>query len=77
MFEALLVAAVVVGVLACPVMMLLGRRGIGPGCALMNCAPKQADELGELRQREREVASRIAELEAAERPAPVSSRSAD
>ena len=77
MFEAFLVTAVVVGVLACPVMMLLGRRGIGPGCAMMNREPKQADELEELRRREREVALRIAELEAAEQPAAASSRSGD
>lgn len=77
MIEALLIAAVIVGVLACPVMMLLGRRGIGPGCAMMKCEPKQADELGELRKRQREVALRVAELEAAEQPAAASSRSAD
>lgn len=70
MFEAFLIAAVVVGVLACPVMMLLGRRGIGPGCAMMGCEPKKADELEGLRRREQEIATRIAELEAGERPAP-------
>lgn len=61
-----MIAAVVVGALACPVMMLLGRRGIGPGCALMNCAPKRADDLGELRRRQQEVTGRIAELESGE-----------
>lgn len=69
MLEAILIGAIVVAALACPVMMLLGRRGIGPGCAMMGCEPKEADELGKLRQRERELASRIAELEASERPA--------
>lgn len=68
MFEAFLIGAVVVAALACPVMMLLGRRGIGPGCAMMNCAPKQGDDLAALRRREREIATRIAELEADEPP---------
>jgi hypothetical protein len=72
MIEAFLIAAVVAGVLACPVMMLLGRRGIGPGCAMMGCEPKKADELGELRQREREIARRITELEVGERSSPAS-----
>ena len=66
MIEAFLITAVVVGVLACPVMMYLGRRGIGPGCAMTNCAPKAADELGDLRRREREIELRIAEIEVAE-----------
>jgi hypothetical protein len=72
--EAILIGAIVVAALACPVMMLLGRRGIGPGCAVMGCEPKEADELGELRRRERELASRIAELEASERRASTGSR---
>lgn len=76
MFEALLIGAVAVAALACPVMMLLGRRGIGPGCAMMGCEPKKADELGELRKRQRELASRIAELEAPERPASTGRRPA-
>lgn len=76
-FETLVIAAVVVGALACPVMMLLGRKGIGPGCAMMNCAPKRQDEVDELRQRERAIAVRIAELEAAEQPAAAVSRSTD
>lgn len=65
MLEAALIAAVVLGVLACPVMMWLGRRGIGPGCAMMSaCTPEeQGDTLEELRRREREVAARIAQLE--------------
>lgn len=76
MFEAFLVAAVLVGVLACPTMMWLGRRGIGPGCAMMGCEPKKADELEGLRKREQEIATRIAELEARERPAPAQSAGA-
>lgn len=40
---------------------------------MMGCEPKEADELGELRQREQEIATRIAELEAGERPAPARS----
>lgn len=66
MLEAVLIAAVLVGVLACPVMMWLGRRGIGPGCAMMRgCEPAKNDveTLDELRQREREVAARITALE--------------
>lgn len=68
MIEALLIAAIVVGALACPLMMLLGRRGIGPGCAMMGCKQK-SDDLGELRRRESEIALRIAEIEAGERHA--------
>ncbi len=73
MFNGLLIALVVVAALACPVMMLLGRRGIGPGCALMGCRPRGRDEslarsgdesLEDLRARQRELARRVAELEA-------------
>lgn len=70
MLEAILIGAVVVAVLACPVMMLLGRRGIGPGCRMMGACKPSADEpesLESLRGREREIARRIAELETAER----------
>ena len=76
MFEALLIGAIVVAALACPVMMLLGRRGIGPGCAMMGCERKEADDLSELRRRERAIATRIAELEAGERPSPGSASGA-
>jgi hypothetical protein len=70
----LLIALVVVAALACPVMMLLGRRGIGPGCALMGCRPRGRNEsLEDVRARQRELARRVAELEADER-APAAAR---
>lgn len=68
MLNGLLIALVVLAALACPVMMLLGRRGIGPGCALMGCRPRGRDEsLEDLRGHQRELARRVAELEADER----------
>ena len=68
MLTGLLIALVVVAALACPVMMLLGRLGIGPGCALMGFRPRGRDEsLEELRARQCELARRLAELEADER----------
>ena len=68
MLNGLLIALVVAAALACPVMMLLGRRGIGPGCALMGCRPRRREEsLDELRARQRELARRVGELEADER----------
>ncbi len=73
MLNALLIALVAVAALACPVMMLLGRRGIGPGCALMGCKPKSKEETIEsLRTRQHELGARIAKLETgadAEEPA--------
>lgn len=72
MLSGLLIALVVVAALACPVMMLLGRRGIGPGCALMRCRPRGRDQsLEDLRARQRELGRRVAEFEADEpEPAP-------
>ena len=73
MLGGLVIAAVVLGALACPLMMWLGRRGIGPGCALMGCGPQQSeDTLESLRARERELSERIAQLErpAADQPVP-------
>ena len=68
MLDGLLIALVAVAALACPVMMWLGRRGIGPGCAMMGCRPKREQETVEqLRARQRELAARIAKLEAGER----------
>ena len=68
MLNGLLITLVVAAALACPVMMLLGRRGIGPGCALMGCRPRRREEsLEELRARQRELAHRVGELEADER----------
>lgn len=68
MTQAILIAAVLVGVLACPVMMWLGRRGIGPGCAMMNCEPDRRDDsLDALRKRQRELDTQVAELERTDR----------
>ena len=68
MLNGLLIALVLAAAVACPVMMLLGRRGIGPGCALMGCRPRAREEsLEELRARQRELARRLGELEADER----------
>jgi hypothetical protein len=62
--DALLIALVVVAALGCPVMMWLGRRGIGPGCALMGCKPKRDEETIEsLREQQRDLAQRIAKAE--------------
>lgn len=68
MLEALIIAGVIVAALACPVMMWLGRRGIGPGCAMGTCAPsRERDTLEELRSRQRELEERIARAEAQSR----------
>lgn len=70
MTEAILIGAVLVAALACPVMMWLGRRGIGPGCATTNCVTDRDDEsLDALKQRQREVGAQVVELERAERAA--------
>ena len=72
MLSGVLIALVVLSALACPVMMLLGRRGIGPGCALMECKPQQQpDHADSIRARQRELANQIEQLEArqAHRPA--------
>lgn len=76
MFEALLIVGIVVAALACPVMMMLGRRGIGPGCAMMGCSPKKkkGETVDDLRRRERELSARITELEAESVPSPVGAR---
>lgn len=64
MLETLVIAVVLLAALACPVTMWLGRRGIGPGCTMMErCAPEPQESLEELRRRERELADRIAKLE--------------
>lgn len=68
MTQAILIAAVLVAALACPIMMLLGRRGIGPGCAMMNCeTDRREDSLDALRKRQRELDTKVAELERTER----------
>lgn len=64
--QGLIVGAILVAVLACPIMMWLGRRGIGPGCGTSACSTKRTagESLDELRRRERQIADRIAQLEA-------------
>ena len=64
MLSGLLLAFAVLSALACPVMMLLGRRGVGPGCALMGCKPRQRDNADSIRARQRELANQIERLEA-------------
>jgi hypothetical protein len=73
MLSGLLIALVVIAALSCPVMMLLGRRGIGPGCALMGCQPRRdQDSLESLRARQRDLAARIDEFgEVEQTPTPV------
>lgn len=64
MVSGLLIAVVVLAGLACPLMMWLGRRGIGPGCALMGCMPQRDEEtLESLRARQQELAQRLEALE--------------
>lgn len=68
MTQAILIAAVLVGALACPVMMWLGRRGIGPGCAMMNCQTDPDDKsLDALKKRQRELDTQVAALEQTDR----------
>ena len=68
MLDALLIVLVAAAALACPVMMLLGRRGIGPGCAMLGCKPRHGeDTLEALRARQRELARQIDRLEARRR----------
>lgn len=59
MLEALVLAAVVVAALACPLMAWLGRRGVGPGCVWNRRATAVGEE-GVEGLRERELAARIA-----------------
>ena len=72
----LLIAAIVAGVLACPLMMWLGRRGIGPGCGVAASRRREDEEtLESLRSRQEELGARIAQLEAdRESPSLTSSR---
>lgn len=64
MLEAVLIGAIVVAALACPTMMWLGSRGIGPGCGIMGCRPAEPDEsLDVLKQRQRQLDAQVAELE--------------
>jgi len=65
---------IVAAALACPTLMWLGRRGIGPGCAI--CPPRHSDEasVNDLRARQRTLAKQIDELEAREPEAIVTAR---
>ncbi len=70
MLEAILIGAIVVGALACPTMMWLGRRGIGPGCGMMVCKPDEPDEsLDVLKHRQRQLDAQVEELELDDRTA--------
>jgi hypothetical protein len=55
--------AIVAATLVCPALMWLGRRGIGPGCAI--CPPRRDDEqsLDHLRIRQQELTTKIDRLE--------------
>lgn len=67
MVEALVIGVVLVAALACPVMMWLGRRGIGPGCVMSKCESASEEEtIDDLRRRERELSEEIARFETAE-----------
>ncbi len=62
--------AIVAAVLVCPAMMWLGRRGIGPGCAI--CPPRRSEEsLDDLEARQRALTTQIEELEARQTAEPV------
>jgi len=63
MATGLLIGVALAGALACPLMLLLGRRGIGPGCVLGRCGAAPDDSEQSLRTRQQELAARIAELE--------------
>ena len=64
MAQWLLVGAIVAAALVCPAMMWLGRRGIGPGCAV--CPPRRDDDesLETLKARQRSLEAEIDKLEA-------------
>jgi len=66
MAQWIVLPAIVAAALACPVMMWLGRRGIGRGCAI--CPPRRSDKesLDDLRARQRALAAQIDEFEARE-----------
>lgn len=66
MLEGVLIAVLVLAVLACPLMAWLGRRGIGPGCAVTRAHGEgdvEERDVEELRRRQRELGARIAQLE--------------
>jgi len=67
MATGLLIGLAIAAALICPLMILLGRRGIGPGCILGRCATDPDDSEPSLRKRQQELAAAIAELEAKHR----------
>jgi len=70
MAQWLLPIAIVAAVLVCPAMMWLGRRGIGPGCAM--CPPRRSEEsLEDLKARQQTLRAQIDELEAGQTRQPV------
>ena len=62
MTQVLFAVAIVAAALACPAMMWLGRRGIGPGCAMWP-PREQADSLEDLQARQRDLAAKIESFE--------------
>ena len=74
MAEWLFVGAIVVAALLCPTVMWLGRRGIGPGCAI--CPPRRNDghSLDELKARQQSLKAEIEKLEATQRTPVAASR---
>jgi len=65
MLTGFVVAFVVLAGLACPLLMLLGRRGIGPGCAIMGCSPQRdEDTLESLRAQHEQLLRRLEALDA-------------
>ncbi len=71
MATGLLIGVAVAGALACPLMMLLGRHGIGPGCFLGRCVADEEGSAQGLHRRQQELAARIAELEAERKREPL------
>ena len=63
MATGLLIVAALVAALCCPLMMLLGRRGIGPGCALTGCSRAEKDTLASLRTRQKQLEQQIERFE--------------
>ncbi len=71
MTSGLLLGVAVLAALACPLMVWLGRRGIGPGCALMGCQPRRKEETVEsLRSEQEQLGRRLAAFEARQTAAP-------
>jgi len=71
MATGLLIGLAVAGALACPLMMLLGRHGIGPGCFLGHCVAVEEGSAQGVHRRQQELAARIAELEAERKREPL------